>query len=70
LLGVFMGQDGHNGSGGHAVFQGVEPCAGLFRDGPGPSAFLRIEAVGFDLCRGGHGCKLSGGVDHGEDGGS
>src|SRR5271166_5795976 len=38
-----------------------EPCSGLSLVGPGPGALLCIEAVGFDLCCGGHGCKLSGG---------
>jgi hypothetical protein len=44
LLGVLLGQDGHDGPGGHAVFEGVEPCAGLSRDGPGPGALLRVGA--------------------------
>ena len=28
-FGIFLGQAGHDGEGGHAVFEGVAPCAGL-----------------------------------------
>ena len=61
LLGILVGRDGDEGPGAHAVFEGVEPCPGLSLVGPRPGALLGIEAVGFALCCGGHGCKLFGG---------
>src|SRR5208337_627833 len=64
LLGVFIGQDGHDGPGGHAVFDGVEPCADLSLDGPAPGTLLRVEAVCFDSCCGGHGVSSPVGIDH------
>src|SRR5271157_6452991 len=62
LLGIFLGQTGHDGEGGHAVFEGVAPYAGLAVVGFRPGASLRIAAVAFDLCRGGHRCRFSGEV--------
>jgi len=59
FLGVFLGQDGHDGPGGHAVCDGVELGAGLSPLGRGPGALSGIAAVGFDLCCGGHRCKFS-----------
>src|SRR5208337_3103180 len=55
--------------GGHAVFEGVAPYPGLPPLGRGPGAPLRIAAVGFNLCCGGHGVSFPVGVDPGKDGG-
>ena len=65
FLGVFLGQDGHDGPGGHAVCDGCA-FAGLSPLGFGPGALLGITAVGFDLCCGGHGVSSPGGIDQRE----
>ena len=70
VLGVFLGQDGHDGPGGHAVFEGVALYAGLPLVGFRPGASLRVAAVGFELCCGGHGVSSPGRIDQGKDGGS
>jgi len=69
FLGDFLGQDGHDRAGGHAVFEGVAPYAVLPLVGFRPGAPLRIAAVGFDLCCGGQGVSSPGGIDQGKDGG-
>ena len=66
LIRIFVGQTGHDGPGGHAVFEGVVPYAGLPLLGFRPAALLGIAAVGFDLCCGGHGVSSPVGIDQGE----
>ena len=66
FLGVFLRQDGHDSAGGHAVFDGVAPYAGLPLVGFGPGSLLGIAAVGFDLCCGGHRVSSPVGIDQGE----
>jgi len=66
FLGVFLGQDGQDGPGGHAVFDGVELYVDLSPLGRGPGALLGIAAVGFDLRCGGHGVSSPVGIDQGE----
>ena len=60
LIGIFVGQAGHEGDGRQAVFEGVAPCSALPLLGSWPGAPLAIATVGFNLgCRG-HGCEFSG----------
>ena len=55
-----MREDGEDGSCAQAVLERIEPGAGFALVGLGTSAHLCIAAVGFDLCCGGHSCKLLG----------
>jgi hypothetical protein len=52
LLGIFAGDD--DGPGVNAGFEGVEGGAGFAFGGGGARGFLRIEAIGVDLCFGRH----------------
>ena len=45
FLGVFLGQDGHDSAGGHAVFDGVAPYAGLPLSVFGPVLFWALRRL-------------------------